>query len=41
MQITNDKVQLFEEIPDTFKIGDISESVKDMLCSLKFTNRTL
>ncbi|GAB1224330.1 hypothetical protein ENUP19_0191G0001 [Entamoeba nuttalli] len=35
------KVQLFDEIPDTLKIGDISESVRDMLCSLKFTNHTL
>ena len=35
------KVQLFDVIPDTIKMGDISESIKDMLCSLKFTNRTL
>ena len=35
------KVQLFDVIPDTITMGDISESIKDMLCSLKFTNRTL
>ena len=35
------KVQLFDVIPDTITMGDICESIKDMLCSLKFTNRTL
>ncbi|ELP85360.1 hypothetical protein EIN_086120 [Entamoeba invadens IP1] len=35
------KVQLFDEVPDTFKMGDVSESVRDTLCSLKFSNHTL
>ncbi|KAL7722552.1 RING-type domain-containing protein [Entamoeba marina] len=35
------KVQLFDEIPNEYKIGDISKSICDMICSQKFTNQTL